>query len=531
LIVLPPGVSSETFERALNAFARAIGDEWVVRAEEQLAEYRDPFAFASSDPTEYAASAALKPGSVEEIQAIVKIANEYKIPLWAVSRGKNLGYGGPAPRVSGSVTLDLGRMKKIEINEELCYAVVEPGVTFFDLYEYISERKLKLWISVPALGWGSVLGNALDRGIGYTPYGDHSEKICGMEIVLANGELIRTGMGALSGAKTWQSFKPGYGPSVDGLFMQSNFGVVTRAGMWLMPQPDFFIACDLHFERESDLEAIVDITARLRREEIIQNTAVLSNAVRLISRRGARNLWFIGDGVVPDDVVQKELRASGLGAWNLTFATYGPEELAGVREKIAREAFSAIPGAKFASKKFNVKATPPAELASSMGSESAQAGVPSLIPLGVLKYRGEDGGHLGFSPVVAPSGKEAVKLANLVGTRCHEHGFDYYGGFSFGVRHLYSVMMILYDKRNEEHRVQANKLCEGLVVEAARLGFGEYRAHVAYMDLIGEQYDFNNHALRRFVETLKDAADPNGILSPGKQGIWPREMRPKKTTA
>lgn len=524
-------MSSDSFERVLNAFARAIGDEWVVRGQKELAEYRDPFAFASSDPSEYAPSAALKPGSVGEIQATVRIANEHKIPLWTFSRGKNLGYGGPAPRVSGSVALDLGRMKKIEVNEELCHAVVEPGVTFFDLYEYISERKLKLWISVPALGWGSVLGNALERGLGYTPYGDHSEKICGMEIVLANGEVIRTGMGALSGAKTWQSFKPGYGPSVDGLFMQSNFGIVTKAGVWLMPQPDFFIACDLHFERESDLEAIVDITARLRREEIIQNTAVLSNAVRLISRRGARSEWFAGGGVVPDDMIQKELSESGLGAWNLTFATYGPEELAGGREKIAREAFSAIPGAKFASKKLNVKATSADELAASMGSESAQAGVPSLIPLGVLKYRGEDGGHLGFSPVVAPSGKEAVKLANLVGTRCHEHGFDYYGGFSFGVRHLYSVMMILYDKQNQEHRMQANRLCERLVAEAAKLGFGEYRAHVAHMDLIGEQYDFNNHALRRFVETLKDAVDPNGILSPGKQGIWPRAMRPKRSSA
>jgi len=151
--------------------------------------------------------------------------------------------------------------------------------------------------------------------------------------------------------------------------------------------------------------------------------------------------------------------------------------------------------------------------------------VPSLMPLGVLKYRGEDGGHLGFSPVVAPSGKEAVKLVNLVGKRCHEHGFDYYGGFSFGARHLYSVMMILYDKQSDEHRVQANQLCEKLVVEAAQLGFGEYRAHLAYMDLIGEQYDFNNFALRRFIETLKDAADPNGILSPGKQGIWPRGIR------
>jgi 4-cresol dehydrogenase (hydroxylating) flavoprotein subunit len=527
LTVLPPGVSGDAFERALSAFRREIGDGWVVRAEGELADYRDPFAFASSDRAEFAPGAALRPQSVEEIQAIVRIANEYKIPLWTISRGKNLGYGGPAPRVSGSIVLDLGRMKKIEIDQELCCAVVEPGVTFFDLYEYIRERQLKLWISVPALGWGSIVGNALDRGIGYTPYGDHSDKICGMEVVLANGELIRTGMGALSSSKTWQAFKPGYGPSVDGLFMQSNFGVVTKAGLWLMPQPDFFVACDLHFERESDLAAIVDVTARLRREDIVQNTAVLSNAVRLISRRGARSRWFDGRGVAPDEVVEKALRESGLGAWNLTFAMYGQEEMAEARVNIAREAFSAIAGAKFASKKWNVKATGMDELAASMGSESVQAGVPSLIPLGVLKYRGEDGGHLGFSPVVAPIGKEAVKLASLVGARCQEHGFDYYGGFSFGARHLYSVMMILYDKQNEEHRVEAHRLCERLVVEAGRMGFGEYRAHLAYMDLIGEQYDFNNHALRRFVETLKDATDPNGILSPGKQGIWPRGMGPK----
>jgi 4-cresol dehydrogenase (hydroxylating) flavoprotein subunit len=523
--VLPPGVSSDAFERALDRFSHAIGQQWVHR-EEHLEQYRDPFLFASADPTEYASAAALKPGSVEEVQAILKIANEHMIPLWTISRGKNLGYGGPAPRVSGSVTLDLGRMNQIlEVNEELCYAVLEPGVTFFDLYEYIRERRLKLWISVPALGWGSVLGNALDRGIGYTPYGDHAEKICGLEAVLANGEVIRTGMGALRGAKTWQAFKPGYGPSVDGLFMQSNFGVVTKAGIWLMPQPDFFAPCNVSFERNSDLEQIVDATARLRREDIVQNTAVLSNAVRLISRKGARSTWFQGDGAAPDEVVHKTLRESGLGAWNLSLAIYGPEELVDARLKIVREVFSAIPGAKLVSRKWDVRATEAEELAMSLGSESVQAGIPSLVALEVLKYRGEDGGHIGFSPVVAPRGKEAVKLANLVGGRCHEHGFDYYGGFSFGTRHLYSVMMVLYDKRNDTHRVQAHRLCERLVVEAGHMGFGEYRAHLAYMDLIAEQYNFNNHALRRFVETLKDAADPNGILSPGKQGVWPRRMR------
>jgi 4-cresol dehydrogenase (hydroxylating) flavoprotein subunit len=524
--VLPSGMAAREFEAALKVFAAAVRDENVITAEQELQNYRDPFAFASAGANEFVPSAAVKPGSVEEVRAIVLIANELKIPLWVVSRGKNLGYGGAAPRVAGSVTLDLGRMNRIlEVNEEFCYALVEPGVTFFDLYEHIRANKMKLWISVPALGWGSIIGNALDRGVGYTPYGEHSNNICGMEVVLPNGEVIRTGMGALSRGKTWQAFKHGYGPTVDGLFLQSNLGIVTKAGMWLMPQPDFFIACDLQFERESDLEQIVDTTGRLRREEIIQNTAVLSNAVRLISRLGAREKWFKGDGVAPNDVVQKKLREMGLGAWNLRFAMYGPEELAEGRLKIAKKAFAAIPGSRFESKKWDVRAHSPEEFTAAIGSEAVQAGVPSLFALEVLKYRGEDGGHIGFSPILAPSGKEAAKLANLVGRMCHEHGFDYYGGFSFGFRHLWSVMMLLYDKKNDEHRVQVDRLFRKLVKEAGELGFAEYRAHVEYMDLVGDPYDFNGHALRQFTEALKDAVDPNGILAPGKQGIWPKAMR------
>lgn len=524
--VLPSGVGAREFENALKAFGAAIGDPNVVAVEQELRDYRDPFAFASTDANAFAPSAAVKPASVEEVRAIVKIANEFKVPLWAVSRGKNLGYGGAAPCVAGSVTVDLGRMNRIlEANEEFCYAVVEPGVTFFDLYEHIRAKKMKMWLSVPALGWGSIIGNALDRGVGYTPYGEHSQNLCGMEVVLPNGEVIRTGMGALSRGKTWHMFKHGYGPTVDGLFLQSNFGIVTKAGMWLMPQPDFFIACDLQFERESDLEQIVDITGRLRREDIIQNTAVLSNAVRLISRVGAREKWFKGDGAAPDDVVQKKLREMGLGAWNLRFAMYGPEELAGGRLKIAKKAYAAIPGSRFESKKWDVRAHSPEEFTAAIGSEAVQAGVPSLFALEVLKYRGEDGGHIGFSPILAPSGKEAAKLANLVGRACHEHGFDYYGGFSFGFRHLWSVMMLLYDKKNDQHRTQVDRLFRKLVKEAGELGFAEYRAHVEYMDLVGDPYDFNGHALRRFTETLKDAVDPNGILAPGKQGIWPKAMR------
>jgi len=139
------------------------------------------------------------------------------------------GYGGPSPIVRGAVVMDLHKLNKIiEVNEKYAYALVEPGVSFFQLYEYIKERKLNVWISAPALGWGSIIGNSLDRGWGYTPNGDNCSHICGMEVVLADGTIFRTGMGQLEQAKCWQLFKNGYGPGFDGLFNQSNFGIVVK---------------------------------------------------------------------------------------------------------------------------------------------------------------------------------------------------------------------------------------------------------------------------------------------------------------
>lgn len=120
------------------------------------------------DQEEMVASAITYPSSTSEVQTIVKWANEYTIPIWPISMGRNIGYGGAAPRVPGSVVVDLGRkmnkVLKIDGNNATC--MVEPGVSYFKLYEEIQKTGLPLWIDTPDLGGGSVLGNAIDRGVG-----------------------------------------------------------------------------------------------------------------------------------------------------------------------------------------------------------------------------------------------------------------------------------------------------------------------------------------------------------------------------
>lgn len=122
------------------------------------------------DQEEMTCSAVVYPSTTEEVQKIVRWANKHIIPVYPISMGRNLGYGGSAPRVPGSVVIDLGRRmdKVLNIDGENASCMVEPGVSYFKLYEEIQARKLPLWIDCPDLGGGSVLGNAIDRGVGYT---------------------------------------------------------------------------------------------------------------------------------------------------------------------------------------------------------------------------------------------------------------------------------------------------------------------------------------------------------------------------
>ena len=69
---------------------------------------------------------------------------------------------------------------------------------------------------------------------------------------------------------------------------------------------------------------------------------------------------------------------------------------------------------------------------------------------------------------------------------------------------------------------------EHVVKLAAERGWGQYRAHAGFMDLAMSTYSANDGALSQFHATLKDALDPNGILSAGRYGIWPKHIRERQ---
>src|SRR5690349_18702968 len=107
MAIVPQGVSATDFAEALRQFEGAVGKDWVFTKDEDVDLYRDAYSPFWGEEEERRASAAVAPASVEQVQAVMRIANQYKVPMYPVSTGRNLGYGGSAPNHTGSVVLDL----------------------------------------------------------------------------------------------------------------------------------------------------------------------------------------------------------------------------------------------------------------------------------------------------------------------------------------------------------------------------------------------------------------------------------------
>jgi 4-cresol dehydrogenase (hydroxylating) len=516
---LPPGLETSGFAAAMRAFAGEIGSEWVLFSEGDLIPYHDAYGFSSL--TDHVPAGAVAPANVDELRALLRVANERGVPLWPISRGKNYGYGGAAPRMSGSVVLDLGRMRRIhDVDVARGVVQLEPGVGFFDLYQFLEDQRIPLRASVPGNSLGSVIGNGLEYGLGYGPMGDRASSLVGMEAMLANGELIRTGIGAMEGSPSWNLFRYSYGPSWDQLFMQSNFGIVTRAGVWLYPEPEEVLSLGMELPNETDIGWVVEALAPLRMRGVIQGPVNIGNFMRIVMGSGRRGEWSSDKHAIPDALHQEIMDEFDLGWWGLHLTFYGEPELNRARANVVKSAFAERTAQTFQEQVWK-QGEPRPQLPSH--------GVPISFPLRIANWIAPSGGHLGFSPVLPPEREAIDQQISRSREMFRRHDFDFYGGVTLGERHVNVVNMLAYDRSDADMTRRADALFRELMEDARSRGFGEYRSHLSYMDAVAASYDFNGGALHRLNEQMKDAIDPNGILAPGKQGIWPKRFRDART--
>ncbi|EXJ91673.1 vanillyl-alcohol oxidase [Capronia epimyces CBS 606.96] len=540
-LVLPPGISSQTFKVFIVRVINIVGESNVdvIKDAQQLGKdsYLDPSKvhdmFYISDEDYFVSSAVVAPRNVQDVQAIIRLSNELVVPLWPFSVGRNVGYGGAAPRVPGSVGLDMGKNMNqvLEVDVDGAYALVEPGVTFSDLHDYLVQNNLrdKLWIDVPDLGGGSVLGNTIERGVGYTPYGDHWMMHCGLEVVLPDGSLLRTGMGALPNPeadsslpadqqpanKCWQHFNYGFGPYNDGIFTQSSLGIVVKMGIWLMPNPGGYQSYLITIPRDEDLHQAVEIIRPLRTAMVLQNVPTIRHLLLDAAVLGDRKAYSNSDKPLTDtemDVIAKKLN---LGRWNFYGALYGPPPIRDALWQVVKASFSAIPGAKF-----YFPEEIPENKVLQIRHDTMQ-GIPSMDELKWVDWL-PNGAHLFFSPIAKVTGDDAMAQYKVSRQRCEEFGFDFIGDFVVGMREIHHIVCIVFDRKDPKQRRNAHQLIRTLIDDAAKHGWGEYRTHLALMDQIAGTYNFNNNAQMKLNETIKNALDPKGILAPGKNGIWPK---------
>ena len=310
--------------------------------------------------------------------------------------------------------VDLGRrMNRIlDIDEKLAFAVVEPGVSYQTLYDELVRRGNRLMLDVTSgPPQGGMIGNALDKGAGYSPYFDHFGFSCGLEIVLGNGEVLRTGDGTLDAKDliNWHTSKYSFGPILDGLFTQSNYGIVTRMGVWLLPRPPAIRSFHFVFPDDDDLEKIVELCRPLKLSNFVPTLFRVSNDLYLCGSEGESPEYRSSQGrrAISDEGRRKLRESHGLGGWNVSGAFYGPSAAA-MEPQIqrVRDMFLQSGKARYISHE-DAAAIPSLQVAI-----NAFSGVPSLGELGLLKWR-PGGGNIWFLPGTPMDGKVANEFQRL----------------------------------------------------------------------------------------------------------------------
>ncbi len=449
----------------------------------------------------------LKPELQCQLDEIVHCANEHRIAIYPVSRGYNWGLGSRSPLREQCALVDLSALRSIRDFSPATGTVgIEPGVTFRQLAGFLADKGPH-W-QAPVIGGpadASVLANALERGDGVGRAGQREQSLLSVEAVLGNGDRISSDHPSIAnGAIDWHSQPPG--PSIKSLFVQSNLGVVSSARLQLIPR-----AADTQFAMmalgaEDEWAAFFDACRALIYERLIDPQAVsIWNSAKRRASAGDRNLE---QDIRNNPQSLTEWAASFFfQSWDANLMPYKIRMVGSLLGELMEKMDT------FSDRDEKGRQLP--SLATGWPSDDNLASVYSAMPsLPARPAPERDGaGCLWLCGAVPLDVKQTLPLLRALQHTMLESGINPNIGMQLvdhRSAHLYCS--INFDRRNAEQQSRAYRCHAALRDLLLERGMPLVRLGIQSMDYMQQL----SEPTRRWLSALKVAADPNGIIAPGR---------------
>jgi glycolate oxidase len=424
------------------------------------------------------------PITVDEIQKIILLANREKIPVVPIVSGSNLG--GLTIPLEGGIIVDLKRMNKIlEVNERDQYAILEGGVTFADIKDYLDKNHPDLvytyTYATPAAG---VVPNALLEGLATlsAKYGSSASFINGLEAVLPTGEIVKVGSCAAS--KYWFSRNPL--PDLVGLFTswQGMTGIVTKLAIQLDPKPAY---TGIKMIMSDEPHIIFQLMEELGRAQILDNLIMFN--------------W----GMVYA-VIQMPRETVGSKKMEATPEIYLEMDISAIntiKEFEAKEEIIEKLGKKYSVGIWDYK---------DLGD-----GITKVldVPMTFAGLFTHGPGGLTWVGAYGPCSQyeTAWNTANEVFSR-HPRFTPWLYAKTFKHGHFGAIRTLIgFDRSNAEEVRETRELMIEMGGALMNVGFIPYKTPVRLTEMILDKGD-PNFAL--FMKKIKNALDPNRIMNPGR---------------
>ncbi len=487
---MPVAAPPAAVEAAVRALRERLGADKVCTDESARREYFD-------DITECPGrlpDVVVRAREVGDVQAVLRIANEHRVPVVPVVANYNVG--GLAIPDRGGIVLDLKAMNRIvEVNEDDLYLVIEPGVTTGDVRKHLDAHHPGLRIGYSfAPPTTSLMANALMDGLTNLSLreGPTGDWVNGVEVVLPSGELVRTGLGQIG---PWCSHSPL--PRLENLFINfhGTTGVVTKLALQAFPQRRYRKRM---FVLAWDVDHAYSLLRRVTREEICDDIGGLGWPIAKllfgdpnpVYRDPAEPLLFLFFDVTSNHKKEFALRLEILA------------------DLMAAEAST---GGKFSE---------PLDIEDLVGVEPAFAkfaDFPTRLDF-LLDHPGKGLTWVGtYGPISRWA--EGVKATMAV---MEKHGYPPILVSRPMRRGHFGVlrMIALFDKRDADSVARVHALNEELSDVCVKLGFWPYKTP----DWVVRRHrDRLDPGYVRLVESVRDTLDPNRVMNPGR---WPLGERP-----